>query len=415
MPKVTQFKVAQVFIKELSPGKWRASWMDPLTSKHVRRILPATAYREAKAQAQEINKDLAASRGFGGRLRGGFGHGVADAVIEAVKHTDGNERTRRQYIYCANQFINYLEAHAAGVRSWGDVTEEIIGNHVEYFRREDIPHDTMRLRLYVVRLTSKFMSRTYPKLYRHVTVDLRMKRTDPSKAELEAKSAILTTDQLRELLAWLKSHSPMVHVWATLQGLCGLRLYECAYLREGDLDPLNGTITIAKSEAHKPKNRPSYRTIPMPPAVAQVLAKWMTGLKVRSPHGYLFHPAKATTGQQTAKTQQGRAGAYSFDGVDAAWRKALRRARQDGLNIPEKFTPRRLRGSFVTAMRKAGVDIHVLQAYIGHQPTTILTEHYDTVDIDRMRPISALAQELFEGSGAFKETGTQRAPEPMQR
>ena len=140
------------------------------------------------------------------------------------------------------------------------------------------------------------------------------------------------------------------------------------------------------------------------------------GTQVAKPTGgFLFHPSKAVTGRQAAKTQQARAGAYTFDAVVHAWAKALGQARRDGLDIPEKFTARRLRSTFVTATRKAGVDFHVLQAYIGHKQTTIRTEHYDEIDIERMRPIAARAQELFEGVGVFKEDGTRQAPEPMQR
>ncbi len=76
-------------------------------------------------------------------------------------------------------------------------------------------------------------------------------------------------------------NAPMIHCLAMLQGLCGLREQEAAYLRECDIDHLARTITITETSAHKPKNRPSYRTIPVPPVVAEVLQAWIAGLKIR--------------------------------------------------------------------------------------------------------------------------------------
>jgi hypothetical protein len=61
------------------------------------------------------------------------------------------------------------------------------------------------------------------------------------------------------------------------------------------------------------------------------------------------------------------------------------------------------RQTFVTALRRAGADLELLQAYIGHQPGSVLTAHYDKIDNERLGVVTALAQELYEGSGAFGE------------
>ena len=98
-------------------------------------------------------------------------------------------------------------------------------------------------------------------------------------------------------------------------------------------------------------------------------------------------------GRPSAKSIQARLGVYTVTGVQHRWAKALARARSHGVDIPEKFIPRRLRASFITAMRKRGADFAVLERYIGHAPSTLLSERYDKLDMERMRPIAALAQE----------------------
>ena len=77
--------------------------------------------------------------------------------------------------------------------------------------------------------------------------------------------------------------------------------------------------------------------------------------------------------------------------------------RLDRVDLPPKFIARRLRASFVTALRSAGADIAVLQAYLGQAPTTILSAHYDQIDDTRLRRIADPAQDLFERKGAFQE------------
>lgn len=178
MPKVTKTRVGSVFLKEERAGKWRASWTDPPTRRHLRRILPAASYTEALEQAKEINRQLALGKGFAGRLRGSAGHSVSDAVLEAVRHTAANDQSRKNYLSRFNAFVDYLLKHARGVQAWSDVTEPILENFMEYCRREGRSYDTIRQRLLVLRITSSYMSRTYPDQYRHVAVGLRL--TTPS-------------------------------------------------------------------------------------------------------------------------------------------------------------------------------------------------------------------------------------------
>ena len=55
MPKLARAKIGVILIRELEPRKWRASWVDPVTRKHIRRLLPAATFQDAEKAAREIN------------------------------------------------------------------------------------------------------------------------------------------------------------------------------------------------------------------------------------------------------------------------------------------------------------------------------------------------------------------------
>lgn len=400
MPKKKQFKVGIVRVKEIRPNVWQADWRDPLTKRRPRRIIPFVKFKDVQAEAERINREVALGHEFKGRVRGSTGHLIEEAVLEAIKHTDANEKTRRDYLARFNPFAEYLEKNMPGVRAWGDVKTGVVETYLEHCRREGMPHDTIRMRLQVLKRTASYMTRVHD--YTNHLANIRLKRKDPSKAQVEAKETILSPEQMRGLWAWLGQHEPMVHVWAMLQGLCGLRIYEAAYLCEQDFDPEAGTITIAANSAHKPKTAHSYRTIPVCEPVRQALTSWIGGLKVRHPEGFIFLPSKAPTGRNKAKSAESKAGVFTYTTLSHLWRDALKRAREAEIAVPEGFTPRKLRSSFVTAMSKAGANQVILQKYVGHAPATILTAHYDEIDLERLEPIADLAADLWAAKGAFE-------------
>ena len=453
MPKITKTRVGSVYLREMEPRRWRASWTDPLTKRHIRRMLPAASFEDAAKAAKIINKEIAQGRGFSGKMRGSVGHSVAAAGAEAIRHAGVSERTRRGYTGCFNLFIDYLRENAPGVVGWAQVSEEVVQNYATHCRRSGIAPDTIRLRVYSVKMTAGFMARTYPQAYRNAAAGLKLKLPRPAAGGGGSGTAILTPVQMRALLQWLSENSPMIHVWAVLQGLCGLRQLEAAYLREQDFDAAEGMVTVAESSAHKPKTAHSHRTIPVPPAVQHALAGWIAGMRVKHAEGYLFIPSRSTRPRLTAKNQAARVGVLTVDAITHLWRAALDRAPGAGvvavevaegaergeegegwsggeradvighgklaaaapgvpqtpsaaktkLDLPAAFTPRHLRATFVTAMRSAGVDLGVLQSYIGHAPQTILAAHYDQVGVERLKRVAEVAEQLYKGEGAFEE------------
>ena len=64
--------------------------------------------------------------------------------------------------------------------------------------------------------------------------------------------------------------------------------------------------------------------------------------------------------------------------------------------VPSKFIARKLRASFVTAMRGTDCDYCDLQVYVGQSVGTVMSAHYDKPGIERLGKIAGLAQEMVE-------------------
>ena len=117
---------------------------------------------------------------------------------------------------------------------------------------------------------------------------------------------------------------------------------------------------------------------------------------IRHPDGYLFLPQRSRSGRARAKSPHVRLGVLTRDTIHHRWSEGLADARSAGVALPEGFFTRKLRATFVTAMREKGADFEVLQKYIGHAPTSILSAHYDAIGDERMRQIAELAKSLVE-------------------
>lgn len=354
--------------------------------------------------AQAINIELLAKKGFPIGLEiaaQSAQHTIKDCVLEAIKASDANDQSKKDYKRRYNSFSKYLTSEEPDAAYWSDVDVSLLTRYLMHCRNLGLAHDSIRLRFGIIRLTAIYMARKYPDRYRNVVKDIVLKKKAPSKSELELPRAVLSPPQLRRLLDWLKENDPRVHVWATLQSLCGLRLQEAAYIRERDINFERRTITIGDTGAHKPKNLASYRTLPVCDTVIQVLGEWIGKLKVRDTKGFLFTPDHKNPLGPKKDDPATKAGCFGVDRLCGLYRNALRRARNAGIEFPPSFMPRKLRATFATAMRTGRVDYADLQRYMGHTVPTVLSQHYDFASLDRLAEIAAIAQQLHELTGPF--------------
>lgn len=403
MARLRRTKCGKVLLKEEAPGRFRACFFPPGSKRYRRIWLKVPTWNQAVALAQGMNVELLAGNGFpvGFLASRSEQHPIKETVAEAIQASDANQQSKKDYTRRYNAFSNYLTAKEPDVAYWSHVDVSLLKRYLKHCRDLGLAHDSIRLRFGIIRLTAIYMARKYPDRYRNVVKDIVLKKKAPSKSEIELPRAVLSPPQLRRLLDWLKENDPKVHVWATLQGLCGMRLQEAAYIRERDIDFERRTLTIGDAGAHKPKNIASYRTLPVCDTVIQVLGEWIGKLKVRDPKGFLFTPDHKNPLGPKKDDPATKAGCFGVDRLCGLYRNALRRAKNAGIEFPPSFMPRKLRATFATAMRTGRADYADLQRYIGHSVPTVLSQHYDFASLDRLAEIAIIAQHLHDLTGPF--------------
>jgi len=323
-----------------------------------------------------------------------FNPTIAAAMQEAIEASGGSVRTRRDYAVLANLFIAWLDEARAGVKTWADVTVKILQGYLRHCQETlRLSHDQTRKRLYIVKATSRYLGDTYglPDVAR--TVRMKREQVNPlAQREAEARKALSASDLLA-FLEHLARNRPQFYPIACLQGLCGLRAMEAANLREQDVDFSSGTVTVTETPYHKPKNRPSFRTIPVGPRVLAVLREWIASLKVRRADGCLFATER-------------RNAPWSASGYSQAMRQELLACwRETRIETLRHFQPHWLRATFVSLCRAKRADHRLLQAYIGHAPSDVLGRHYEVIDVALLRAeIVPISEGIWHKVGTAKKS-----------
>lgn len=130
---------------------------------------------------------------------------------------------------------------------------------------------------------------------------------------------------------------------------CGLRLQEGLHLQLGDLDGERHLVHVRHGKGNKD------RYVPLPdPLLVQLRVFWRSHR-----HPTWVFPGRAPAGQASAAPM-------SPDGVQRAMQAA-----RVASGITKPATVHTLRHSYATHLLEAGVNLRVIQAYLGHaSPTT---------------------------------------------
>jgi len=175
-----------------------------------------------------------------------------------------------------------------------------------------------------------------------------------------------------------------------LQAMCGLRTMEALALRECDVDLRQGTIRIAKTQTHTPKNRTSYREIPVPSEVLTMLREQIATL----PIGDRERPVMLSLGNKEAY--------QDHSGYRLAIKRAIKRFwKQTGNKALVGFQPHWFRATFASAVRSMGAG-HV-QAYLGHSRRDMLGQHYEQISLAQLRAVAAAFEKWCHHDGTEAE------------
>ena len=169
--------------------------------------------------------------------------------------------------------------------------------------------------------------------------------------------AVLSVDEVRSLFAHIKTF----HNYAYLSTVysCGLRLHEGLHLEVSDIDSSRMMIHVHRGKGAKD------RYVPLPQSTLKLLRRyWLTHR-----HPCLLFPAlgRSGTGAKQAQTPMAKS---SVQG-------AFRRAKFDAAIRKKGVAIHTLRHSYATHLLEAGVNLRVIQRYMGHAQleTTMLYLH----------------------------------------
>jgi site-specific recombinase XerD len=169
--------------------------------------------------------------------------------------------------------------------------------------------------------------------------------------------AVLSVEEVRSILAQVKTFHN--HVFLSTVYSCGLRLHEGLHLEVSDIDSQRMMIHVHRGKGAKD------RYVPLPQSTLHLLRQyWRT-----HHHPRLVFPALGRT--RTAINEAIHPMAKSS--VQGAFRQAKREA---GL-LKKGVAVHTLRHSYATHLLEAGVNLRVIQRYLGHSrlETTMLYLH----------------------------------------
>jgi integrase/recombinase XerD len=185
------------------------------------------------------------------------------------------------------------------------------------------------------------------------------------RAENEKRlPAVLSRDEIQRIFSRLTTFHN--YVFLTTVYSCGLRLQEGLFLEVSDIDSDRMMIHVHRGKGAKD------RYVPLPEETLQLLRKqWATHR-----HTHLLFPAQGRNGKQAPSASHPMA----IASVQGAFRNAKGEA---GIH-KKRVTIHTLRHSYATHLLEAGVNLRVIQRYLGHSrlETTMIYLHLTKVGHD---------------------------------
>ena len=192
---------------------------------------------------------------------------------------------------------------------------------------------------------------------------------------------VLSVTEVQRVLTCLRS--PRYRVCLSTLYACGLRLQEGVRLQVGDIDSQRLLVHVRHTKGHRD------RYVPLPPRILQMLRDYWRSHR----HPLWLFPGRSRHGSLATDPME-------VSGVQRAFRAALH---QSGITKPA--TVHTLRHSYATHLLEAGVNLRLIQAYLGHSSpkTTVIYTHLT-------RDAQALASQAIERLMANLSEGLGQAP-----
>lgn len=267
-------------------------------------------------------------------------------MIEDIQLRGLSERTQEAYVRAVRQ----LAAHYH--KSPARITEEELRNYFLYLK--NVKHYSRSASTIALCGIKFFYEHTLKRPWSTLTF---------VRAPREKKlPVILSVEEVRTLLAHLK----LLRYRACLTTIysCGLRLQEGTHLQVPDIDSARMLVHVRSGKGAKD------RYVPLPPRTLELLRQyWKTH---RHPLWLFPAPGRGGIGMATAS------GPMPRNSVQDAFRGALTHS-----GIHKRASVHTLRHSYATHLLEAGVNLRLIQDYLGHNtPTTTAIYTHLTVKAD---------------------------------
>jgi len=377
-------KIGIVSVQDLGGSAWILRYRDPSSKRDIRRRLSGLKAAEVQRIASHISQEVLAGQGY---LPGKPAKivSVREALKESIRLSNQRDYVKRNSGRRGKLFLDWLAENHSQIETFGELAPCMVQEYVRHLEEKGLAFDTIRNHLRPVKMAWRYVSENFPDAIRPLP---RIRLPEQAPKEL----VCLNASEVDILLSWLRDHRPDLYGMGVLASLCGFRLSEAVSLRRQDVDREAGTARVADTGTHKPKNRFSYRTVPVCSEALGVLRQVIENQKVVPVTGELF-------GKPTRHT-------WDPDALSAKWRRALKTAaKATGCGRLAEVQAHRLRSSFATMAGKLGVPDRLLKAYLGHSRQDILGDHYEVLRLDDLRQVS-IRMEGWRDLISEKEVGT---------
>jgi integrase/recombinase XerD len=262
------------------------------------------------------------------------------------------------------RLIEDLQLHGFAAKTQ-DAYVRAVKQLAEYYRRSPELITEEELRQYLLYLTNEkhVSASTFTvtlcglKFFYEQTLHRQWATLDLARPAREQKlPVVLSRAEVHQILSRL--YRLPYRVCLTTIYSCGLRLREGVHLQVGDIDSARQMVHVRQGKGGQD------RYVPLPAGTLGLLRQYWSWHR---PPVWLF-PAAARTGVSLAAATQ----PMDESGVQRAFRAALHAS-----GIAKAASVHTLRHSYATHLLEAGVDLRVIQAYLGHQSpqTTALYTH----------------------------------------
>jgi site-specific recombinase XerD len=178
---------------------------------------------------------------------------------------------------------------------------------------------------------------------------------------------VLSITEVRSILAHVRR--PHYRVCLSTIYACGLRLLEGVHLQVGHIDSERHLLHVCQGKGGKD------RYVPLPPPILRMLRRhWLTHRNQLWLFPSPFQP---------------EGGPMDASGMQRAFQAAVRES-----GIHKKATVHTLRHSYATHLLEAGLNLRIIQAYLGHASPTTTAIYTHLTQASEERTLQAINQVL---------------------